>query len=91
VRQRVYRTYQGHAVPDKAYRPGPLFDVSVLKQAPVVTDYDTAPEGNEAFPAGATVLNNMQGIKFFRCNYCEAIIPEHEVPTHECEVPDGEG
>lgn len=80
------QTYQGHYVPDKAYKVGPIFDSEVLRQAPVDVDYSLAPEGDIAFPAGATVLNNMQGIKYFRCTVCEDVVAEDDLNHHVCEV-----
>lgn len=91
MRQRVIQTYQGHYVPQQAYRPGPLFDVSVLRQEPVVTDYEQTPEGEAAFPPGATALNGMAGVKYFRCTYCGTVLPENETYGHDCGGDDGEG
>ena len=79
------QTYQGHYIPDKAYKTGPIFDAEVLRQSPVVVNYDTGAEGDTPFPAGATVLNNMQGIKYFRCSLCEDIVAEPDLDFHVCE------
>jgi hypothetical protein len=84
VRSRVVTTFQGHTVPDKAYRPGPIFDVSVLRQPEISTDYDLGEEGIDQFPAGATVLNRMQGLRYFRCNYCSDVVAENDLDSHDC-------
>jgi hypothetical protein len=81
-------TYQGHYVPDKAYRVGPIFDADVLRQNPIDVNFDLGPEGETPFPPGATVLNNMSGIRYFRCTNCSEIVAESMLDGHVCEDVD---
>ncbi len=84
MRIRRIDTFQGHYVPDKAYRPGSIFAPEVTYQEPVLVDYPTEQEGLESYPVGATAQNQMKGVRYFRCNLCQTVISEYELDGHEC-------
>ena len=72
------QTYQGHRVPDHAYYPSFGFQADT----PVVVDTDVQPDDLDT---GATAQNNFQGVIFYRCQDCEAVVRDDEVESHRCE------
>lgn len=76
------QAYQGHLVPDHGYYPSFGFESDV----PTIIDN---PDPVEEFPLGATAQNNMQGVVFYQCQGCGAVVREEDCPGHRCEDTDG--
>ncbi len=76
------QAYQGHYVPDHGYYPAFGFEADT----PVVIHN---PGEIEEHPPGATAQNDMQEVKFYLCQVCDAVVRENDIPFHHCEVDDG--
>lgn len=84
--QRVV-TKQGHKIPSSSHAPRGPFPPELFAEPEIVTDY--APFDND-MPIGATSQNNFTSAKMFRCNGCNVVILENEIPGHVCEDLDGD-
>ena len=74
--------HQGHYVPQHGYYPNFGFDVATRPE--IVAEYQA-----DEHPPGATAQNGMREVIYYRCNGCELVVREEDIPTHHCEVSDG--
>ena len=84
---RTIQTFQGHPVPDRVYAPRGPFPAELFRQEPINYEYEQAfGEDGENFPMGATVQNNFEPPKWYRCYDCHERVKEDELDLHECDL-----
>jgi hypothetical protein len=70
---------QGHAVPTSAHSPRGPFPPEIFARNPRAYDSFNHPDAlHEA----------LDDVRMFRCKYCEDVLYEDELDTHECEDED---
>lgn len=79
-------TKQGHPVPNTVMSPRGPFPPELLEEPRVVYDYAKQPEnGDHDIPVEGTAQNDYKEMRWFKCNYCGAVISETQLEIHLCE------
>ena len=69
---------QGHAVPDGPQRARGPFPPELFQSPPMVYDAGHPDSLHEA----------LDDVRMFRCRFCDDVLYEDELDTHECEEED---
>jgi len=77
-------TKQGHPVPRSSQAAKGPFPPEIFMRPEVVHEYFRP--GQDDVVEGATAQNNFNPPKVFKCRDCSALVLEHEIPTHMCEI-----
>lgn len=85
MRVRHIQAEQAHEVPQVGYMTHGPFPREMLRSNVIVTNDDPPDDGGQHYPQGATVGNRFQGVRWYRCNLCSAVLREDELDDHECE------